>query len=558
MKNKFKRLTCGALSLMLGLGTVMMSGCGGGDESSEPVDETKTQLYVGVYDGGFGDSFVYDFKARFEEKYKDYQFSDGTVGVQVMIRAEKGYELTKLVNGVAGWDRDVYVSAAAWDYNKLAREGAFLDLTDIATEQLEGETTSIAGKMRKSYKDWFCIDGKYYGLPQYEAASGIGYDVDLFNNNKLYINKQYEDSNNLSKKFSCGENDANRAYGPDGEKGTYDDGLPATFEDFFDLCERMVEKSITPVIWAGKLQSYMSSVIASLYADHEGVEKVTNHFTFSGDIDVINGFNDDGTPKIGSVTLNGAENGYQAFKQPGIYYALDFLYKIVEQKDRYYDYNDCLGGGVDHLGAQELFVYGAAEGGDPIGFVVDGPWWYNEAKGAREDFVEEFPDIGEHRYAMLPMPKVSKADVGKQTLMDSVMSCTFIPAAIDEYKQDIAKKFVQFCMMNESLSEFTRSTSTTCPYDYTMSEEDLENTSYLGQSMYELHTAADYVMPLNQTAIFLKNPTIARGGNAFWGTEVPTIAFQRQVEGKAGGMTAQGFFNNMSTYFANSWTTMLP
>ncbi len=558
MKNRFKKITCGALSLMLGLGTVMMAGCNGGVDSVEPIDDTKTQLYVGVYDGGFGEAFVYDFKKRFEEKYKDYEFSDGTIGVQVMIRAEKGYEMTKLVNGVAGWDRDVYISAAAWDYNKLAREGAFLDITDIATAELEGEGTSIAEKMRKSYRDWFCIDNKYYGLPQYEAASGISYDVDLFNNESLYINKDFENSTNLSKKFSCKENDANRAYGPDGDPGTYDDGLPATFEDFFDLCDRMVEKSITPLIWAGKLQSYMSSVIAALYADHEGVEKVTNHFTFNGDIDIIDGFNNDGTPKIKSVTLNGAENGYEAFKQPGFYYALDFLYKIVEGKDRYYDYNNCLGGGVDHLGAQELFVYGAAEGGDPVGFVFDGPWWYNEAKGARESFAEDFPDIGEHRYAMLPMPKASKEDAGKQTLMDSVMSCTFIPAAIKEYKVDIAKKFVQFCMTNKSLSEFTRSTSTTCPYDYTMDAGDLADTSYLGQSMYQLHTAADYVMPLNQNPIFLKNPTIARGGNALWGTEVPTIIFQYQVEGKNGGRTARGYFENMATYYANSWSTMLP
>lgn len=556
MKNKFKKVACTTLSLMLAFGTVMTTGCGGPDEG-EPVDETKTQLYVGVYDGGFGESFLYDFKARFEEEYKGYEFSDGTVGVQVMIRSDKGYEMTKLASGVAGWDRDVYVSAACWDYNKLAREGALLDLTDIATAELAGEGTSIAGKMTESYRDWFCIGDKYYGLPQYEAASGIGYDVDMFNEYKLYINKQYEDSNVLAQKFSCGENDANRAYGPDGEQGTYDDGLPATFEDFFDLCEYMVGKSITPVIWPGKLQSYMSSVIASLYADYEGAEKVMNHFTFSGDIDVITGFDSSGNPKIGSATLNGAENGYLAFKQPGLYYALDFLYKIVEQKDSYYDYNDCLGGGVDHLGAQEKMIYGAS-GADMVGFIFDGPWWYNEAKGAREDFAEEFPDVEEHRYAMLPMPKVSKAKVGKQTLMDSVMSCTFIPAKIDAYKQDIAKKFVQFCMTNESLSEFTRSTSTTCPYDYTMDAGDLAETSYLGQSMYALHSSADYVMPLNQNTIFLKNPTLARGGNAFWGTEVPTIKFQYKVEGKTDGRTAREFFENMASYHQNSWSTMLP
>lgn len=556
MNKTLKKLMGGLLCAVFVFGSTVMSACKpqGDNNNDDPVNSEMTQLYVGVYDGGFGSDFVYEFKEEFEELYKDYEFADGTKGVQIRIRADKNYELTTMSSGVEGWDRDIYFSAASWDYNKLAKQGAFLDITDVVTENLPDEGTSIAGKMKDSYRDWYCIDGKYYGVPQYEAGSGLNYDVDMFNNNKLYISKANENDTNLSKKFSCGENDEGRAYGPDGVQGTYDDGLPATYDDFFDLLDRMVQLGITPVLWAGKLQAYMSSFLMNVYADYEGAANIKTHFDFAGDTKIIESFNADGTPVIVDKTITTATNGYDVFKQPGIYYALEFLYKIMENSN-YYNYTDCLGGAVDHLGSQEKFLFGDLLN-DPIGILIEGPWWYNEAKGAREDLQEEFPGQ-EHRYAVMPMPKAPGCETTKVTVLDAVSSCTFINAKINKNKVDIAKKFVQFCLTNKNLSKFTRSTSTTCPYEYTMSAEDLAKTSHLGKQMYALHSSADYCMPYSQCATFLGTPSVATPGG-FWQcltSGVPSMSFQNQIESN-NGLTARGYFESMGQYFKAKWSTM--
>ena len=53
----------------------------GGKNSAEKIDATKTQLYVGTYDGAYGDEWLYAVKTRFEEKYKDVSFESGKTGV---------------------------------------------------------------------------------------------------------------------------------------------------------------------------------------------------------------------------------------------------------------------------------------------------------------------------------------------------------------------------------------------------------------------------------------------------------------------------------------------
>ena len=554
MKKTFNRVTCFILSIFMVTVALCFTGCG--PQQEEQVDEGKTQLLIGCYDGGFGDEFLYEYKDEFEALYEDYESPDGKKGVQVLIRTEKNYEFLQMSGSVAGWDRDIYITAQGYEYNRLAKQGAFLDITDIATQKLPNEDKSIAEKMKPLYQDWFEVDNKYYALPQYEGGSGISYDVDLFNDNNLFINKEFENDANLAKKFSCGENDPERAYGPDGIKNTYDDGLPATYDDFFQLCDRMVDKGITPVIWAGKLQNYMSASLLSLYADYEGVDNVMTHFRFDGKTDIVSEFDSQGNPVIVKDYEITSANGYDVFKQPGMYYALEFLSRLISD-ERYYNYNDCFGGAVDHLGAQEKFVYGAATE-QPIGMLFDGSWWYNEAKGAREDFADEFPGVKEHRYAMLPMPKAPGASTDN-SLMDSTYSLSFINAKIDSNKIDIAKKFLQFCFTNDSLSVFTKLTSTTCPYDYEMSKQDYDDSSYLAKKMYELHQNVEYIMPLNESEVFLKNSSIVYPAQ-FWKNNknvVPSTNFQKLKYG-SDGMTSKELFEEIGTYYSSIWSTLLP
>ena len=58
-------------------------------EESEEVDPNRTQLYVQNFKGGYGVDWLYAVKKRFEEYYKDTEFTEGKTGVQIMISDAK-------------------------------------------------------------------------------------------------------------------------------------------------------------------------------------------------------------------------------------------------------------------------------------------------------------------------------------------------------------------------------------------------------------------------------------------------------------------------------------
>ena len=63
----------------------LFAGCG--DVISGVIDETKSQLCVGNYDGGVGTQWLYDAADRFEQMYTTTEFEPGTgkVGVEVVV-----------------------------------------------------------------------------------------------------------------------------------------------------------------------------------------------------------------------------------------------------------------------------------------------------------------------------------------------------------------------------------------------------------------------------------------------------------------------------------------
>lgn len=74
------------------------AGCGGverfGQEESS-VNPSKTQLYVGTYDGGIDSVWLEKAAKRFEKQYAGVSFEAGKEGVQVRISKSKSYGTTK-------------------------------------------------------------------------------------------------------------------------------------------------------------------------------------------------------------------------------------------------------------------------------------------------------------------------------------------------------------------------------------------------------------------------------------------------------------------------------
>ena len=90
VKTMLKKFVAVIMAAVTALGTMsLFSACG--EQIGEPIDETKTQLYIGNYDGGVGTQWLYEAASRFEEKYKDTAFEPGTgkKGVEVRINPDK-------------------------------------------------------------------------------------------------------------------------------------------------------------------------------------------------------------------------------------------------------------------------------------------------------------------------------------------------------------------------------------------------------------------------------------------------------------------------------------
>lgn len=169
--------------LLSALFVVTMSvGCGG---SNDDIDTSRTQLYIGVYDGGIGTYYLDEIIRRFEEKYADYEYG-GKKGIQVKTYLSKtDYEATQLIaNAKYLTERDIFIMNGM-SYQNLYREGVTADLTDIMTEKVygadgnlaeSGATMSIVDKMEPIFEQYLNLgtetQPKYYSGFCYRNKSG--------------------------------------------------------------------------------------------------------------------------------------------------------------------------------------------------------------------------------------------------------------------------------------------------------------------------------------------------------------------------------------------------
>ena len=473
------------------------------DKSDREPDLTKTQLIVSNYNGGYGEDWLYVLRDRFEAAYANTSFEEGKMGVELVIHSDKnGYSSTDLYNKMSITTDEIFFSEYIY-YMDYVSAGYVLDITDIVTAvNTDGKT--IQSKIDADYNRFIETDGKYYALPHYASFAGIAYDIDLFDAKKLYFAKNGAPSESgytgtLAYTNLAGE----RSAGPDGTYGTDDDGLPATYDEFFALCGYMQTRGITPIAWNGQYNTtYIKQFLACLTADYEGAEQTLLNFTFDGtatNLGTISGgqFVEDATDTV--ITL---ENGYEIYRTAGRYYALSFLEQILDGSY----YADCgFDGGASHSSTQTEFLR-SSQKGEPIAMLIEGVWWENEAKDTftmmESRYGEEYSRAN-RRLGFMAFPKATADKVGEGvTLLDANYSMAFINSKIPESKIYAAKTFLQFCYTDESLQEFTKVTGLPKALNYDM-PEGVEFKSVYAEQVWNLYRNADVVYPVASNKIFL-------------------------------------------------------
>ena len=215
---------------------------------------------------------VIQVRKGFEEKYKEStEFEDGKVGVKVTVKASRSYDGTYLLNQT--WNQDIMFTEAI-NYYALVNSGKVKDITDLMTADLGdyGDSNkTILSKIDPSFANFMKKDNKYYGVPFYETFYGFVYDVDLWKEDGLYFRDGGGFTNDLSK----------RAAGPDGQKGTYDDGMPATYKDLASLFNKLNADYGYSFVYSTDEFEYMANLMFNFWAMNEGYDNMNLQYKLS-------------------------------------------------------------------------------------------------------------------------------------------------------------------------------------------------------------------------------------------------------------------------------------
>ena len=570
--------------------------CGRGTGGTS-VDTTKVQLLVGNFNGGYGNAWLNKAVNRFIEKYKDYDFGNGKKGVQITIDDSPRYS-GKIENTMSGWAQNVILAENVNYYNlvdiKDASSKYLVDISDVVNTPVNqdlitgsvdpayaNDTKTIGEIMNSEMRDYLDADenGKYYGVPFYEATVGIVYDLDVFEKYGFYYAAEgygdaegfIQDTNEnwigeggkiVGKASEMSYADALKAgvklgNGPDGKAGTYDDGCAATYDDFFKLCLRMNAREVFPLTWPGAQETlrYLNYLAYNLWTDYEGVDQMGLNYSLSGtasDLIKLDTYNaDTGTYETESVAITDA-NGYELQRQAGKYEAINFIKRILSD-ERNYDPETCVSD-TSQKDAERRFILSAAPELKDRAMLIDGSWWQNEAKNMFEDMSVDYNNDAyraeNRRFGLLPLPKANASKVGEESALAFNTATVILvnkKTTTDETTLKVAKQFIKFLHTHESLYEFTSTTSSARPYTYDLSDAEKSTLTSVAKHNYELHSATNFVFPYSKQTIVRSNyERFSCSGYLVF-----------EAYGKQETILAQRFINNKNTTSGDYFKSMV-
>jgi len=554
------------VSIIMLVSIVSSAACGDRDIGQHVIDTSKSQLYVGVHDGGYRMNWLETWGRKFEELHKETEFEEGKKGVEV-IPSFGGYALDATTLSLTSQLNEIVFTEQA-NYYGFIRNNTAYDITDWVTTPLTeyGESKSISEKLSPWDREYFgqnSVVPQYYGVPWYSAFMSINYDIELFNDRGFFFAAEgHGDSDG----FIIDEYTP-KSLGPDGRTGvdaetgkdySADDGTPATYDEFFKMCDKMVMDGVTPIIWAGSVQGYVTQLLDSLVADAEGYNKMSINYTFEGTVDNLIDTIENGIITYEKSTKIDEENGYLLQKQAGKYYGLKFLHRLITTKNddgtpKYYNYNDSFSMSFSHKAAQTKFLQSKYRG-SAIAMLIDGTWWYNEASDTFRA-MSGTSGAGQkvRQLGILPIPKPDESFVGQEsTLMSSWTTAVVVRKNISPSKIELAREFYRFIHTDENLSTFVSDANGIRPFDYELTEDARADSSPYALQQYTLYNNVNMVNPYSAHPIVRNYLSLLRGYN----TVIEVNSYADVTTAFNEGYSAEDYFFGLSKYMRpDSWRT---
>ena len=446
----------------------------------------------------------------------------------------------------------------------------------------DAQGVSIESKLTKEQKEYLGVqkDGavRYYGIPHYAGYTGLTYNVDLFETNNYYYLNGHPEVPDVQD-FDTFENelgtsisdyfvltkDEKRSAGPNGEYGDYDDGLPATYAEFYFLCERISrDNGVIPVLWNGKNNAdYLGGLMHALVTNYEGLEQMMLHYNFDGTAVDLGTIQDGKFVEDETDTVITSENGYELSRQAGKYYALEFLETIISNPSYWYSKQEkAFNTAYTHLNAQRDFINGGIDGKtSSMAMLVDGCWWQSEAKQSFTDMVnskgEQYSQENRN-FAFMPLPKANADKLDeKNVLNDHIYSMCFMKSNVAEWKKPLALDFIKFCYSDESLVEFTTTTNAVKALDYKLDADALEQMTPYGRSLVEVKENSTVVYPYSSNEFFL-NKQSSFTMFQLYKSEI-SAGYEEQYYATAKRIystSAEDYFSGLHKYWSRTWSLL--
>jgi len=440
--------------------------CNIGTTVIEDVDKSKTQLYIASFSGGAGYKWMDDVEVRFEEKYAETSFEEGKKGVQVIIDHSKSNKGTSIGTN----DFDLYFTGGVTYFDAVA-SNLLMDISDVVTGVNPNDNKTIESKLTTEKQNALKVNGKYYAIPYADYYNGISYDAGLFNDYKLYFSNQLDTSDTTypgTNKFVTAKNAKNLSCGPDAVYGTYDDGLPSTYQEFYKLMDRMIKgaggEKITPFAFTGVSTHYTNMLIHALSANYVGATGWNANFIFDSkgtEVEIVTDFVN-GQPVVGKVAID-ENNAYKLKSSLGIYYASEFCEKVFTN-EQYFD-TTCASESSTNLATMERYLRSGWDSASPtpIAMIIDGSYWFNEAiSEGIVDRVRKLDPEGNnnvkdvrfmplpHQYAGTVTPQETPVS---QVLVNNGLHFAVMNAKTPVERIEVAKLFLSFCYSDEELAK---------------------------------------------------------------------------------------------------------
>lgn len=527
-----KKLLTIVLALLMIFSSSALTACGTGSENN--YNSTKTQLYVGLFKAGLGREWLDRAKIDFEEKYKDVSFEEGKQGVEVVIDYKVAEfkvgtfqsNVPSLVNSIYFLDQSDYAGYSSLGIlknvnNYLNKDvyddnGDLIDITFNAENSAlsfgEGGTTSMMDIMNEEYVySMKHIDGNYYAAPYRNIVTGVIYDADYFNSAKLYFFK--DENPETGEKFGATQADIDRGsnedgsleigYGPDGVKGTTDDGMPETWNDFMTLIDNM--GSTYPFVWSGAENYQKMYMYMDIWANYEGYDNFKLNYSFEGE-----------HSELGEIKPSNAIE--KLTQQEGRKAAIKALYDIASNSS--YVYSNWKS--TDEFESQKRFVKSKKES-KRIAMLVDGGYWEVNMIGEFNSMAQSNPQdgFGKRDFRLLPIPNFVGVDgIKDQTVTNApeVLYCAgpgivCLPSNYrnkNAVQDSLAELFLYFTHSREQMIKFTGATGGCVkPYDFKVTEADHKYLTKYGINIFNyIADGAKMISDTPTTTVVKQNNTV--------------------------------------------------